>query len=85
MRDGFNGLPPMTMAAPTSAQMFGQVDVNRNGAPPNGIHADLRTPDTTAEKKAAPAAAATQNPLVVLVALVLVYVALNAGDRKRKK
>lgn len=83
MNDGFNGLPPMT-SQPTSTQMFGQVDVNRNGAPPNGIHADLRTPESAVEQKAAPAAAASSKPWLILLALGLAYMALNAGDRKKK-
>ena len=77
-------LPPMSLQ-PTSAQMFGQVDVNRNGASPNGIAADLRTPVSATEKAAVPATAAAHNPWLVIAVVGLLYVYMNARDRPRKK
>ena len=76
----WTGLPPMD--APPSVQMLGEVDVNRNGAPPGGIHADLRDPVSAPERAAAPGMALLGNPLAVLALVALGFVALNARDRK---
>ena len=74
----FNGLPPMD--AP-GATLLGEVDVNRNGASPGGVAADLSTPTSPTEKAAAPAQAALGNPLVVAIGLALAFIAINARTR----